>query len=142
VRNAHRRRGFVDVLPARARRPIGVNLDVVRVNRNLGRLVNLRHDFNGRETRLPLAVGVERRDANQTMHAMLAAQHPVGVRAVNEHGRERDAGHLAGQLVMDLGPEPVPLAQRRYCRSSMAAQSHASVPPAPGFSSRIALCRS
>ena len=62
----------------------------------------------------------------------------VGVLPGDLDGGRLDARLLARQQVDDLGLEPRALAQRRYMRMSICAQSCDSVPPAPGWMERIA----
>jgi hypothetical protein len=66
------------------------------------------------------------------VHADLGAEVPVRVRALDGEARPVDAGLVARLIVEDLGLDPRRSAQRKYWRSSISAQSLASVPPVPG----------
>jgi hypothetical protein len=63
VRDPHGRVGLVDVLAARARRAVGVDLQVVVVDLDVAALVDDRRDLDARERRLAAVGGVERRQA-------------------------------------------------------------------------------
>src|SRR6476620_4699467 len=77
VRDADRGVGDVHVLAARARRPVGVDPQVARVDlRRLG-LVQRRHRVECRERGLAACVGVERRDPDEPMYSLLAREHAV-----------------------------------------------------------------
>jgi hypothetical protein len=69
------------------------------------------------------------------VHAGFGAQVAEGVVALDLDGGALDAGHVALGLVFQRGLEALALAVRRYWRSSMLAQSQASVPPAPAWMS-------
>ena len=88
---------------------------------------------------LAAGIGVERADAHQAMHADFGAQVAVRVRAGHGERSARDAGLVAGLVVDDLGLVACRSHQRRYIRSSISAQSLASVPPAPGLMLTMAL---
>ena len=82
---------------------------------------------------------VEGADAHQPVHAVLALEVAVGVRAAHGEG-----GALDPRLLARPGGRAAPprsraaRAQRRYMRSSISAQSCDSVPPAPGWMARMA----
>ena len=79
---------------------------------------------------------VERALAHQPVHAGLGAQQAEGVFALDLDGGALDAGGVAGGLVFHRGLEALALGVAcRYWRSSMLAQSQASVPPAPAWMS-------
>src|SRR5215211_272758 len=61
VRDADRRVGLVDVLPAGAGGPVGVHLQVVVLDLDLAGLLDDRRDLDSRERRLAAVGGVERR---------------------------------------------------------------------------------
>ena len=69
-------------------------------------VVDLRGHRHRGEARLAPLGGVEGRDADQAVHAGLAAQVAVGVLAGHLDGRRLDPGLFAGQQVDDLGLEP------------------------------------
>ena len=88
------------------------------------------------------AFGIERRLAHQAVHAGLGAQPAVGILA-----READRALLMPATSPSLRSmtsvlKPCASPQRRYMRISICAQSCASVPPAPAWMSRNALCAS
>ncbi len=64
---------------------------------------------------------------------------PVGEFAADTEGRGLDARLFARLVVVQHGLEAVALAQRRYMRISISAQSCDSVPPAPGWMVTMAL---
>ena len=80
-----------------------------RVDLDLDVVLDLGHDLDERERRLPALLRVVGADAHQAMDAALGAQVAVGVAAVDGDGRALDAGLLALQLVEDLGPGSVAL---------------------------------
>src|SRR5215813_6299218 len=92
VRDSHGRIGHVDVLPARARRAERVDAQILVLNIDLDFVVDLRIDEHAGKAGVPPRVGVERRDANQAMHADLALQEAVGVFAIDLERRALDAG--------------------------------------------------
>jgi hypothetical protein len=96
--------GLVDVLAARARRPVGVDLQVVRVDRDVRRVLDHRGDLEPGERRLAAVGRVERRQADEPVHALLRAEEAVGVLARRAERRGLDAGLLprAGLEQVDL----------------------------------------
>ena len=74
VRDAHRRVGDVHVLAARARRAVGVDAEVAGIDLGLLGLFERRDAVERRERGLAAGVGVERRDADQPVHAALAGE--------------------------------------------------------------------
>ena len=98
-------------------------------------------DEHAGEAGVAPARGVERRLAHQAVHAGLGAQQAVGVVAFDLDGGALDAGRVARRLVLDVVLKPLRSAYFRYWRSSMLAQSQASVPPAPAWMSRKAFER-
>src|ERR687898_803550 len=106
VRQSNGRRGLVDVLSAGARRPEDVHLDVLLVDLDRGvALVEHRHHLQGGEGRLALALGVERADAHQPVHAPLGLQVAVCVAPVDDQLGRRDAGLGARRAIVELGVE-------------------------------------
>ena len=91
--NADRAVGGVDVLPAGAGRAIGVEADVLLINLDLDGVVDGRIDPHRRKTRMAARIGIERRDANQPVHARLGLEPAIGVEALDE-----DRGRLNARL--------------------------------------------
>ena len=110
VRDAHRRVGLVDVLAAGARRPVGIDAQVGRVNLDLERVVDFRVGEDRAEAGMPARVRVERRLAHQTVDPRLRAQHAVGVLAGELDGRRLDAGDFAFGFFEHLDREALALA--------------------------------
>jgi hypothetical protein len=70
------------------------------------------------------------------VHAGFGAQQAEGVFALDLDGRALDAGGVARGSSSTVVLKPLRSAYLRYWRSSMLAQSQASVPPAPAWMSR------
>jgi hypothetical protein len=70
------------------------------------------------------------------VHAGLGAQQAKGVFAFDLDGGALDAGGVAAVSSSIVVLKPLRSAYFRYWRSSMLAQSQASVPPAPAWMSR------
>ena len=82
----HRRIGLVDVLTTGTRGAVGVDLQIIILDRDAFDLVNDRRDLNPSERCLPAAGGVERRESDEAMDAALGAEKPVGVFASGLEG--------------------------------------------------------
>ena len=82
----HRRVGLVDVLAARPARAIGVDAQVLVPDRDLYVLLDVRQHQHRGERRLPPRVGIERRDAHQTVNARLRLRVAVRVRTFQADG--------------------------------------------------------
>ena len=93
---------LVDVLAACAGGAVDLHLDVGGVDFNVDVVVQLGHDLKAGETGLAAGVGVKRADAHQTVDAVLALEHAVGVGALDHHRRGLDAGLVAVQHVEHL----------------------------------------
>ena len=65
--------------------------------------------FERGEGGLALALGVERRDAHQAVHAVLGAQAPVGVAAADQERGRGDAGLGPGRHLVELDVEAAAL---------------------------------
>ena len=87
-----------------------------------------------RATRSWLAPGVvvERRDADQSVHPVLGSQVPVRVPTLDDEGGRREPGLGAGGGLVEFDLGALALGPPLYMRSSISAQSSASVPPATG----------
>src|SRR5262249_37976586 len=104
VGEAHRRLGLVDVLPAGAARPHGVSAHVGLLDLDDDTVVDNGIDRDAGEGGVPTGVGVERRDAHEAMHAVLALEPAISIVALHLDGGRLDAGLFAGGLlqVFDL----------------------------------------
>ena len=109
VGDAHRRFGLVDVLSARAGRAIGVDAAIALVDLDLDPVVDDRIDPDRGKARVPAGVGIERRDAHQTMDARLGLQPAMRVVALDDDRRRLDAGLVARRLFDQLDLELSPL---------------------------------
>ena len=94
VGDAHGGVGLVDVLAAGARRAVGVDLQVVVVDLDLAGLLDDGRDLDAGERRLAAVGGVERREADEPVHALLGGVEAVGVLALDAERRRLDAGLL------------------------------------------------
>ena len=123
--------------PPAPRGAVGVDAHVGRVDVDLDRVVDLGVDEHAGEAGVAAAGGVERRLAHQAVHAGLGAQQAEGVVALDLDGRALDAGDVARRSRPSTSVlKPLRSQYFRYWRSSMLAQSQASVPPAPAWMSR------
>src|SRR5437867_2564588 len=71
------------MLSARPATPESIALEVVWLDLDVDRALDIGRDINGCERSVPALVGVERADAHQAMHAGLALQVAVGVIAAD-----------------------------------------------------------
>ena len=94
VVQAHGRLHLVDVLTARTAAAVGVPRDVRRTDLDLDVVVDDGVGEDGGERRVAPCRGVERRDAHQPVHTVLALEESVGVRAADFDGRGLDAGDV------------------------------------------------
>ena len=123
--------------PAPDDRYVSMRRSLGSISGRLG-LVERGHRVERRERGLAARVRVERRDADEPVHALLAGEHAVRVPALHREGRRADAGLGALADVLDLDREARRSAQRVNMRSSICVQSCASVPPAPELTWQIA----
>jgi hypothetical protein len=142
VRDAHGGLGLVDVLAAGARRTVNVGLQVGRIDLDIDVVVDFRRHEHRREAGVAAVVRIERALAHQAVHADFGLQPAVGVIAFHAERRGFDAGHFAALTSISSVFQPRDSHQRRYMRSSISAQSCASVPPAPAWMSTNALAES
>ena len=139
VRQADGRVGLVDVLAAGARGAERVHPDLVPVELDLDVALDLGQDLDEGERRVAALLRVERADPHQAVDAALGLELAVGARPSTP----------TVTLLMPVSSPSVwsrisvakrwRSAQRRYIRSSISAQSVASVPPAPALIVRRAL---
>ena len=96
--------GLVDVLAARAGGAHRVGAHVALLDVDDDAVVDHRIDARIGERGVTPRVGIERRDAHQAMHAVLALEPAVGVAALDLHRGRLDAGALARRLfeIIDL----------------------------------------
>jgi hypothetical protein len=135
VGDADRRVGLVDVLAAGAGGAEGVGAQVGGVDLDLDRVVDFGIDVKAGEAGVAAARGVEGRLAHQAVHAGFGAQEAVGVIALDLDRGAADARHIAVGRSSSSIFQPLRSQYFRYWRSSIEAQSQASVPPAPAWMS-------
>ena len=103
VRNPHGRVRGVDVLTAGAAGAVRIDLEILRADLDLvGVVFDLRHHITRCERRVTTTRGVERRDPDEPMHALLCLQVAVGVEACDLQRDTLHAGFVAGQIVEHL----------------------------------------
>ena len=83
------------MLAAGAAGPVGIDLEVVVVDLDVAASLDHGRDLNPGEARLPAVGGVERRQAHETVDALLGAVEPVGVLALDAERGRLDARLLA-----------------------------------------------
>ena len=92
--------------PTGARRPVGVDAEVLLVDLDLG--ASLLEEGRPRRCEAKLwrrGWGVERGDADEPVHARARPGGPVGVAAPDDERGRRDAGLLAGRGLVELDVE-------------------------------------
>ena len=87
MRYAHGAIGGVDMLPASARRAIGINAAVTFININLNGVINNWIYPDRRKTGMAASVGIERRNAHQPVYARFRFQPAIGIVALDQQGR-------------------------------------------------------
>ena len=103
VRNANGGLGLVDVLAARSARAHGFNAQILLVDVDLHRLVDVGVDEHASKRRVPARLGVKRRNAHQAVHARFGAQVAVSPLARDAQRDALDACLVAWLQVQDLG---------------------------------------
>jgi hypothetical protein len=88
VGDAHRRIGGVDVLPARARRAVGIDLEVGRVDVDLETVVDHRIDPDRAEAGVAPRRTVIGADPHQAVHAAFGLGIAIGVLALDQDRRD------------------------------------------------------
>ncbi len=129
VRDAHRGVGLVDVLAAGAAGPVGVDLEIVVADLDVGDLVHHGRNLDSCKARVAPVGGVEGREAHQPVNPLLAAVQTVGVLAPDEEGRRLDR------------PPPPPGRPRAAPRRTRGARPSASPCAAPSRPSPGRRCR-
>ena len=109
MRDAHGRFGPVDVLAAGAAGSVHVDTQVGRVDLDVEVVVDFRRHEYGRKRRMATVTGVERRLADEPVHAEFGPEPAERVIALDVHGRALDAGDLALRHLDQLGIESVGL---------------------------------
>ena len=120
MRQAHRGFGLVDVLAAGAAGAHRVGAHVAFIDLDLDAVVDHRVDVDTGKRRMPPRIGVERRDAHEAVHAVLALEPAIGIAALDLDRRRLDAGFFARGLfeIFDLvavllGPARIHAQQQR-----------------------------
>ena len=101
--------GDVDVLAARAARPVRVDAEVLVVDLDVFVFVELGPDVDRGERGVAARRLIERRDAHQPMHAGFGGHQPEGVLALERERHALQAGFFAGLVVDHLALEAAPL---------------------------------
>ncbi len=99
VRHAHGRFSPVDVLAAGAAGAENIHFDVVRFEIDFDVVVDLRVNENRGERSVAARVGIERRNADQAMHADFRLQQAVNIFSVDFKRHGFDAGAFTFQPV-------------------------------------------
>src|SRR3712207_3887399 len=114
VRDPDRRVGLVDVLAARPRGPVGVDLEILLVDLYLDRIIYDRGDRDRGKARVPPAPGIERAYADQSVNPPLGREEAKRVLPADAEGGALYARLLALGVLDDLeiespalGPAPV-----------------------------------
>jgi hypothetical protein len=97
------------MLPPSPTGPVGVDSQVSLVQIHLHRVVDLRYRRDAGEGGVPAGLGVEGRDPNQAVHALLGVEIPVGVLSRDTDGGAPDSSFLPLLKVQDLGLQPAAL---------------------------------
>jgi hypothetical protein len=97
------------ILPALAAGAHRRRLQVLVLHLDVDLVLDVRRDLHGRERRLPARVRIERRDAHQAVHAVLAAHVAEGVVAADAEARTVDPCLVPLLVVDHLGLVPAPL---------------------------------
>ena len=113
VGDAHRRIGGVDVLPASARRAIGVDAQVAFVIVDLDIVIDHRIDPNAGKRGVAAGGAVIRADAHQAVDTAFGLGIAVGVLAFQQQRRRLDSGLLARMLVDQFDLQAVAFAPAR-----------------------------
>ena len=95
-------RGLVDVLAACTGGAEHLHLDVLGADVHLNGVVQFGHHFQRGKAGLAAGVGIKRRHADQTVHAVLAFQQAVGVGTLDHHGSALHAGLIAILIIQHL----------------------------------------
>ena len=85
VRNPHGRIGDVDVLSARAARPVAIDAKLFGLDVHFHRVINFRRNVNRGERSMPTVVKIKRRQPHEPVDSRLCLQVAVGGRAFNEN---------------------------------------------------------
>ncbi len=102
MRDTHGAVRLVDVLSARSAAAIGIYLELFGINLDFVIVLNFGHYFDGRKRRMTSRVGVERRYAHQSVHALLRLEVSVRVVSVNLDSDALDTRLVARKIVEHL----------------------------------------
>src|SRR5207253_1286062 len=111
--------GLVHVLPARAARAVGVDAQVLVPHVDLDLLLDVGEDEDRGEGGVAAGVGVEGRDADQTVDARLGLEVAVRIGPLDREGGALQACALPGLELHQLGAEAAALAP-----AEVQAQQH------------------
>ena len=120
VRQTHGAVGLVDMLAPGARRAIGIGADICRIDVDDDGVVDHRINPHRGETGVALGGGVERRDADQPVHAPFGLQPAVGVGALDLQRCGLDARLFAAGFLKEVDGHAMLLGPAR-----VHAQQHA-----------------
>ena len=109
VRVAHAAFGLVLMLAPRAAAAKGVALQVLRPHVDLDGALDLGHDIDGGERRLPAGVGIEGADAHEPVYAAFTLQMAISKIADHVQRGAANAGLVVAQLVDNFDLVAVPL---------------------------------
>ena len=118
--NRTRRFRFVDVLTTGTARPHDVGTNVILVNVDLDAVIDHRENHDTGKGSVPPCIGIERRDTDQTMHAILALEPAISIVALDHDGRRFDSGALPLALL-----DPVDLVTVLLRPAHIHAHEHA-----------------
>src|SRR6185437_1201719 len=102
VGQAHRAVGLVDVLPAGAGRPVGIDAQVLVVDLHVDLVVDDRVDPGRGKAGVAARGRIERRDAHEPVHAALGLEPAIGVDAADPDRRRFDPVAVAGAFLQPL----------------------------------------
>ena len=104
---------LIDVLPAGALRPHGIDLHIGLVDIDDDAVVHHRIDRQAGKRCVTARIGVERRNPHQPVHARFGLKPPVGIMPLDLNGRRLDARFFATGLFEILDLEVVLLCPAR-----------------------------
>ena len=108
--DAHGGLDLVHVLSAFAAGPEGVDLQLVLRNHEFAFVFDFRNHVHAGKAGVPAFVRIERRDADQPVHAPFGLAKAIGVFALDQQRDALDAGDFARECVRHFHLPPAPLA--------------------------------
>ena len=99
MRQPHGAVGFVDMLTPGARSPIGIDAQILVFDLDVDCIVDHRIDPHRSKTRMPTRLTVERRNANQPVHAGFRFHPTIGIWPADLKRRRFEAGFFARALL-------------------------------------------